>query len=332
MQNTTGSQAAVVAPSLRALLDDIVDYAGLFPPADLPLDTAIWNYARYRRTPEAWMLARFVLPVARLAALSDYDHLFAEDPPFRFAVLGTGGQDTRAFQKSLEEDLVQLAAFLDRHRRHVEADVLEVRLPEPLLHANADAMKTFFEAVALQIAESPLPRLDVYYEVPLDPELRGTLPRLLAGLQEVAARTPQSLPGLKMRTGGLDPMAFPKPAAVAYVIAACRDACVRFKATAGLHHPVRHFAPSVGADMYGFLNVFGAAVLADAHGLPEEVIQEVLLDEATAHFRFEPYAFRWKDYEVPSDAVRRTRSRLAISFGSCSFDEPRDDLRALGLL
>ena len=45
-------------PALHALVSSIIDYAGLFPPARLPLDTAIGNYARYRTEPEAWMLAR----------------------------------------------------------------------------------------------------------------------------------------------------------------------------------------------------------------------------------------------------------------------------------
>ena len=42
--------------SLRALLTGVVDYAGLFPPARLPLDEAIRNYARYRQGSDAWML------------------------------------------------------------------------------------------------------------------------------------------------------------------------------------------------------------------------------------------------------------------------------------
>ena len=53
--------------SLRALLSGVVDYAGLFPPAGLPLDQAIRNYARYRQGSDAWMLGRFVIPAARLA-------------------------------------------------------------------------------------------------------------------------------------------------------------------------------------------------------------------------------------------------------------------------
>ena len=58
-----------MSPSLRALLHGIIDYAGLFPPANLPLDQAVRNYARYCTEPDSWMLGRFVCPVTELAEL-----------------------------------------------------------------------------------------------------------------------------------------------------------------------------------------------------------------------------------------------------------------------
>jgi hypothetical protein len=61
-----------MSPSLRELLNGIIDYAGLFPPANLPLDEAVRNYARYRTEPESWMLARFVCPARRLAELNTH--------------------------------------------------------------------------------------------------------------------------------------------------------------------------------------------------------------------------------------------------------------------
>jgi hypothetical protein len=55
--------------AIRTLLRESIDYAGLFPPARLPLEEAFDNYLRYRTEPEAWMLARFVIPVGRLDEL-----------------------------------------------------------------------------------------------------------------------------------------------------------------------------------------------------------------------------------------------------------------------
>ena len=52
----------------RALLSELFDYAGLFPPARLDLDTAVRNYACYLDEPEAWMLSRFVVPASLMAS------------------------------------------------------------------------------------------------------------------------------------------------------------------------------------------------------------------------------------------------------------------------
>ncbi len=315
------------AESLHALLEGVIDYAGLFPPARLPLDAAIRNFARYLRAPEAWMLGRFILPTARLTDLAPYAPLFADAPPFRFAVLGTGGPDAEAFLTALDADLEALAAFHTRHEGRAVADVMEVRLPETLLAAPGDDVRAFLDAVA-----GRLDGMSLFLEAPLG-EARRTLPTLLdAFAAHNAAHRDVPPVALKIRTGGLVPDAFPSPDALAFAVVACRDAGVRFKATAGLHHPVRQHRDEVGAKMHGFLNLFGGAALAHAHGLDEAAVRAILRDEDPAHFRFTDEAFAWRDLAAAPDAVRRARAALAVSFGSCSFDEPRDDLRALGLL
>jgi hypothetical protein len=318
--------------SLHALLAGIIDYAGLFLPARLPLDEAIRNFARYRRAPEAWMLARFVIPTTRLADLAPYAPLFAEAPPFRFAVLGTGGPDAATFLTALDADLDALAAFHARHEGQAVADVMEVRLPEALLGSDARTVRAFLDAVADRIDGCAPHGPALFLEAPLG-EARRTLPPLLDALAaHNDARPPGTEAALKIRTGGLEPAAFPPPEALAFAVTACRDAGVRFKATAGLHHPVRQYRDEVGTKMHGFLNLFGAAALAVPHALDEAAVLAILRDEDPAHFRFTDEAFAWRDLSASPKAVRHARAALAVSFGSCSFDEPRDDLRALGLL
>ncbi len=326
---TPASTSPRTTESVRALLSGIIDYAGLFPPARLSLDEAIRNFARHRRAPEAWMLARFVLPTTRLADLAPHASLFADAPPFRFAVLGTGGSDAPSFLDALDADLDALAAFHARHEGRAVADVMEVRLPAALPGSDARA---FLDAVAARIeAHSPRgPAL--FLETPLG-EARRTLPPLLEALAaHNDARPPANEAALKFRTGGLEPAAFPSPESLAFAVTACRDAGVRFKATAGLHHPLRQYRDEVGAKMHGFLNLFGAAALAHAHALDETAVLAILRDEDPAHFRFTDEAFAWRELAASPEAVRRARAALAVSFGSCSFDEPRDDLRTLGLL
>jgi hypothetical protein len=103
------------------------------------------------------------------------------------------------------------------------------------------------------------------------------------------------------------------------------------KCTAGLHHPVRHFNEGVQTKMHGFLNVFGAGVLAVANDLSVEQIETILEDENPASFIFDEAGFAWKDLRIDNPEIKLARQQV-VSFGSCSFNEPREDLRSMGLL
>lgn len=138
----------------------------------------------------------------------------------------------------------------------------------------------------------------------------------------------------KVRTGGVKPEAIPALADVAAFILACADRRLAFKATAGLHHPVRAEHPltyepdAPRAVMHGFLNVFVAAALA-WHG--DRDLEPVLAETDPAAFRFDDRA-HWRGRSLAAEQVRDARLHFAHSFGSCSFDEPVHDLEALGLL
>src|SRR5437667_12825587 len=98
--------------SVRALLSGIIDYAGLFPPANLPLEEAIRNYARYRTEPEAWMLGRFICPASRLKELQRFhDEIFGTGPLMVFSALGSGGENTQEFLATLLRDCRDIDAF-----------------------------------------------------------------------------------------------------------------------------------------------------------------------------------------------------------------------------
>jgi hypothetical protein len=138
----------------------------------------------------------------------------------------------------------------------------------------------------------------------------------------------------KIRTGGVRPEAIPTTADVAAFILACADHRLAFKATAGLHHPIRaphpltYDADSLRAVTHGFLNVFLAAAFA-WHG--DRDIAPVLDETDPIAFRFDGRA-HWRDRSLSAEQVREAREQFAHSFGSCSFDEPVEGLEALGLL
>jgi hypothetical protein len=304
--------------SLRKLLSGVIDYAGLFPPAKLPLDQAIRNYLRYLAGPDAWMLGGFVVPATALESLAPYHgELTATFVPARFAVLGRGGASHEAVLEGLAEDRQVMQRFREAGR--FAADVLELRGPLDSETA-ADAAQAAGGVAA------------VFYEISFAGDWRPWLTAVASALAWFNASQAERRAGLKLRTGGLEASAFPTVEEVAFVLHACRDAGVPLKFTAGLHHPVRRFDAGLRCYMHGFVNVFVAGVLAHARRLDEEALRAVLANEDPPGFVFGDDGLSWRDLRASGEEIAAARRDFVTSFGSCSFDEPRDELRALGWL
>ncbi len=311
--------------SLRTLLTSIIDYAGLFPPAQLPLDQAIRNYARYRQEPDTWMLGRFVIPATRLDELEAFADLFSVESPLHLSLLGRGGEDLVQFVEGVGADCDEAEAFGNQVAGRVSVDVCELRAPPECnfrcigLIADMLARWTFFVEAGSRTGNDEEPLL-------------VTLSKAAQLKANRAAAYPMASVGFKLRCGGLEESAFPTVDQVAFVLRVCRDAGLPLKFTAGLHHPIRRFDAGVQTHMHGFVNVFVAGVLAHARRLDEEALRAVIADEDAGHFQFTDDGLSWKTLHVSTAEVADARRDFVTSFGSCSFDEPRDDLRALGWL
>jgi hypothetical protein len=125
----------------------------------------------------------------------------------------------------------------------------------------------------------------------------------------------------KFRMGG---ETIPTSQQVAFFLQAAAARRLPFKATAGLHHPIR-------AVMHGFLNVFTAAVFA-WNGAERSLLVDILDDESIRSFEFSESEMRWSGRPLTTEQIAAARRDFAHSFGSCSFEEPLGDLRELGLL
>jgi hypothetical protein len=331
-----------MSASLRALLANIIDYAGLFPPANLTLERAIRNYARHRKGAEQWMLGRFIVGASRLPELAAFDQLFEENPPFVFAALGRGGRTSDEFQQGFSDDLNNIAEFRQRHAGRVEVDVLEVKLPDDMLTPQNHQVASYTLVRVADLVEAYGPTsLRPFYEVGLSGNWRTGVETAVAVLQHLADFAQSRLlgayqryrpAGLKLRCAGPKGSPSPSPEQVAHVIVACRDYHLPLKATAGLHHPIRHYDESQKTHMHGFLNLFVAATLTAVHNLDEEQVGRIIEDEDASHFNFDDTGLRWQELSAGIDNIVASRQQLGTAFGSCSFDEPREDLRALNLL
>ena len=288
--------------AVRILLQSLIDYAGLFPPAGLDMDAAVRNYAAYRKGEDRWALGKFIVPASRLAEFERAAAPLVEPTdPWPLSVLG--GSD-------LNHDL----AMILEHRYH------------PTRGLAIESLETKAASTVEIDHATRIPRdLATYIEIPI----AAPPDNLLAAIRLVGGRA-------KVRTGGVKADLFPPSADVARFLVACAAARVPFKATAGLHHPVRCVRPltyeknSATGPMHGFLNVFLAAALVQG-GMNAANAAQILEESDPNEFSFDDHGASWRDRRATRDALATSRSTFALSFGSCSFDEPIAELKELGL-
>ncbi|MEZ5419109.1 MAG: hypothetical protein R2708_17480 [Vicinamibacterales bacterium] len=251
--------------STTALLAGVVDYAGLFPPAGLPMAEAVAEYHAARSGAHAWMLGRFVAPAARLPELAA-----------ALATLPQGRPEWRVSAIVRDGSAADCAAVADFNnafsRHHARVDTVEGR---PTALDGIDWLAAEFGA-----------GIDLYVEVAPGPDVERWFERLAArGLRA------------KVRTGGVTADAFPAPAALAAFLAAAVRHRVVFKATAGLHHAIRggyrltYERGAAKAPMYGYLNVLLAVATLQA-GRPLATAEALLqrTDASTLAFETPPCA------------------------------------------
>jgi hypothetical protein len=289
---------------VQALLEGLIDYAGLFPPAALSMADAVRHYADCQQGAHAWTLGKFVVPVVRLDELTDCAApLLGRGPAWQLSALGGA------------PDVVAIERFNARNGARALVGTLEAKAQTA---AEVEALMPCLEALGAGGT--------VYVEIPVarDPD------QLVQAIKTCGLRA-------KVRTGGVTANGFPVAAQVARFLRSCAAHDVAFKATAGLHHALRGEYPltydrgSECGTMFGFLNVFLAAAFVHSRtGAPDAA---ALLEERDARaFAFDAGGVTWRGFRLEAGAVHAARSQFATSFGSCSFTEPMHELGAMGLL
>ncbi len=294
----------------RALFAGLFDDAALFPPAALSMDEALREHDLHRRGPRGWALGRFVVPVGRLEELAARLEALPPDArgdgPWRLTAIA--GREPLSDAKLVVE-------FNARHGR----SLARIQSFEAVLGEDGDAGR-LRRALPADIALAlELPREEWRDEI-LDERL---------GVVQVVGAT------AKMRAGGTRAEDVPSPAAVFTFLEACAGLRLPFKATAGLHHPVRGpaalgYEPDGGrATMHGYLNLLLAATLL-WHGRAVDSARHLLESEDRHAFRFVDGAVQWHSQRIVAAEVAETRRDFAIAIGSCSFREPVEEFEALG--
>lgn len=276
------------------------------------------------------MLGRFICPAARLEELAEcLPQDFARSGCWELSVLVGDGSGPEVALDALAGQARAIAVLESRFPGQIRVAALESPLPA-VAAADPEAYLTPWTAA---LTGHGLIGRELYLEVPAgaDPALdAGVLAAI--GRLRAAGKDALGPVGAKFRCGGVTVDAFPSTGRLAGIITTCRDLRLPLKCTAGLHHPVRHRSREPDVMMHGFLNVFGAGLLAVALDAGPDVVRGCLEETDPAAFGFGPDGFRWRDLAVSTAEIGAARAGMLCGFGSCSFTEPREDLQQLGLL
>lgn len=307
--------------AIENLTSNIVDYAGLFPPASLPLNKVAANFATYLESNMSWMLARLVVPTAKLHELEQLESFQASVACWRISALVPAAD---APEDGLAVALKKIAEFNNRNSAGSNngdaepiavVDSIEIRTP------NVELLRQTIDAVP--------DGLEVFCELPHQEPLGPFLDQIERSGKSIRA---------KIRVGGVEAKLIPSPAEVGNFIEKCAAHDVGFKATAGLHHPLRgeyrltYDPQPEHGQMFGFINVFAAACFAYCCEVPSEKLHDILTESDAAAFQFSADSMRWNDLSASAEQISKIRSNRAFSFGSCSFEEPTTELAELGWL
>jgi hypothetical protein len=283
------------ASAIDNLLFGLIDYAGLYPPASLDMSSAVRNYMRYLKGENSSLLGRFVVDLNRLPELCDIaDNSICD---IRLSIVAPSTTQWESLSHYLDAGL--------------PIEAIEIKTSDPA------EIKYIHKLIPSGII--------AYFEVPI-----SSPSKVFEAIKAIGAR-------IKLRTGGVAADAFPSSAAIADMLEALLNHRISFKATAGLHHPIRGCHPFTYASdspvgkMHGFLNLFLAAALLYFGGTAEDA-KQLLEEESPGAFSISSNAIAWRQFFWTAHQLHMVRKEFAISFGSCSFEEPIHDLKALGWL
>ena len=325
-------------------MDGLIDYAGLFPPAKLPLNEAISEYISHLKDEEKWMLGRFIIPISKLNDLEEFIPKFDNIGMLRLSVLGGQSTSDKEFLQQTKNEIEIINNYRKKYEGKVVIEVIETKLP-----SNSPSEKVMANVVDLLNSNN----LEHYHEFPELPyvginyatnEDDGTWDTEITPMIKVISTLENT--GIKLRCGGIVKEAFPSVEQVAAMIQNCSINQVPLKFTAGLHHPIRHHSKEYNTEMHGFINMFSASAFASTFPTPNNEQEKFRMFILLAHmidcqnetdFDFQKDKMVWKvgddrdsRFEISRKAIEKSRQNTGISFGSCSFQEPMDDLKQLG--
>jgi hypothetical protein len=300
----------VTLDARTAAFAGLIDYAGLFPPASLSMGEAVAEYLEAGRGATRWVTGRF------LSRSSQLEELAA-------VTAATLRRGEHPWQIGMIVDMSPgAAAALGREFQREMAPAMSITATEAKLAAPAVT-----DAGSLIDTLATIDRdMAIFVEV----DSAGSMEQQLHSVS-TALRDRGRAGGAKLRCGGIDPDAFPSVETVATFIWEATMLSLPFKATAGLHQPIRHHDPDLDVWRHGFVNLLLACAACDG-GEDMTTVTRIIGETEPSAFTFTSMAASWRGIAFPGSALRRARRSGMVAYGSCDLAEPIDALVGLGYL
>ena len=304
---------------MRKILDNglrsIIDYAGYFPPAQLPLDKALEEFLHFDNV-KGHLCSKFVVPVHELNSLSRLLENRNLGSPVALSIIGAGGESIEHWEQKLEHD-AQLLTKFEKECQNAEILAYETRVPSSNhLEQCVHDLQGFEE-------------IELFLEIPWREAHREQ--GFIEAIETAADLQDKYDFALKARTGGVHHSAYPELENLAEWIHRSAQLEVPYKFTAGMHEPISHFFGSENSTLaYGFMNVLFAVALCLKEDLLVDELRPIIGDCDQESFHFNGDIWKYHRFELNSDDLADART-LFVSFGSCSIDEPLAGLRQFGL-
>lgn len=300
----------LVLDARTASFGGLIDYAGLFPPASRTIGDAVAEYARMRSEDTRWIVGKFLCRASELELLAaaTVSHMRRGDTPWDVGVIFDMGPGA--------------AAMLVNDFQTEMSPALSVRSVEAKTpRSDSNAIATTVESMGSLDTDTAI-FVEVVKGVGMGPQIEAIATNL---------RSRGLTGGAKLRCGGLAPEDFPTVEEVTDFLWDSTSEQLPFKATAGLHQPIRHFDTDAGVWRHGFVNLLVASVACD-EGATKETVSAIVAESDPEAFVMSAAAARWRDLHLPGSAIRRSRRNGFIAYGSCDIDEPITALRDLNFL
>ena len=290
------------------------------------------------------MLGRFIIPISKLNDLEEFIPKLDNIGMLRLSVLGGQSTSDKEFLQQTKNEIEIINNYRKKYDGKVVIEVIETKLP-----SNSPSEKVMANVIDLLNSNNlehyheftELPYVGINYATNEDD---GTWDTEITPMIKVISTLENT--GIKLRCGGIVKEAFPSVEQVAAMIQNCSINQVPLKFTAGLHHPIRHHSKEYNTEMHGFINMFSASAFASTFPTPNNEQEKFRMFILLAHmidcqnetdFDFQKDKMVWKvgddrdsRFEISRKAIEKSRQNTGISFGSCSFQEPMDDLKQLG--